>query len=113
MYSIKYSEKAYLSIDDFVNSYKNYFIKLYTDTWIDDENIIINNYIDIWNKLYNNLKFQIENTLNEDKILWIHLDENKNKYIVVSLDNIRIFIYYLEDINLKLRYIEDINFYKK
>lgn len=60
MFSIKYSEKAYLSIDDFVNSYKNYFIKLYTDTWIADENIIINNYIAVWNQLHNNVNLKLK-----------------------------------------------------
>lgn len=113
MYNINYSEQAYLSIDNFVNWYKNYFINLYTDTWIDDEYIIINNYIDVWNKLHNNIKSKIENTLCEDKILWVHIDDKKNKYIVLISDNIRVFVYYLENIKVKHRYIENIIFYKK
>ena len=113
MYSINYSEQAYLSIDNFVNWYKKYFISLYTDTWIDDENIIINNYIEVWNKLHNNIKSKIEHSLNENKILWIHIDDKNNKYIVLNLDNIRIFVYYIEDIKQNIRYLESIIFYKK
>ncbi|MDD3793310.1 MAG: hypothetical protein PHI37_00660 [Candidatus Gracilibacteria bacterium] len=52
MYSIKYSEEAFLFLDSFVNSYKDYFIRLYSDTGIDDEDLIIKNYLDIGNKLY-------------------------------------------------------------
>ncbi len=113
MYNIKYSQEAFLSIDNFINSYKNYFIKLYSDTWIDDEEIIIKNYIDIWDRIYNNIKFKIEEYLKLENILWVHLDEYKNKYLVLILDNIRIFLYYSENLNLRERYIENIIFYKR
>lgn len=113
MFNIKYSYDAYSKLDNFINSYKLSFIKLYSDTGIDDEIIIINNYIEIWNKLYSKIKWKIEEIFYSNIVLWIYLAHNKDKYIICSIDNLRIFVYYSENLKLKERYIENIEFFRR
>ena len=113
MFNIKYSQEAYENLDNFINSYKNVFIKLYTDTWIDDEKIIIQNYIALWNALYTKIKGKIIHILTPDIVLWFSKKGNIEKYCITQIDNIRIFIHYTENVNKKERNIEKLEFHKK
>jgi len=74
MYKIKYSYESYLQIDNFINSYKQYFKKLYLDSWLYDEEVIIKNYYYVWDKLYLKIKTKIENIIWE-KVIWKHLKD--------------------------------------
>lgn len=113
MYSIKYSSKSYKDIDNFINSYKNIFKKLYNDTGIDNEDIIIQNYVNVSNKLYSNIKNKIESIFKEDILLWKRESSDNDIYIIASIDRLRMFIYFSEDNNEKIRFIEEIEFFKK
>jgi len=113
MFKIKYSDEAFINIDDFINSYKNIFKKIYSDTWIYDEDLIISNYCDIWDKLYINIKKNIEKVFKEKILLWQYIKESWNDFIIISINNFRLFVYYKENIDIKVRFIEKIEFYKK
>ncbi len=113
MYKIIYSHKSYIQIDNFINSYKEWFIRMFSDTWIDNEDLIINSYIQIWNNFYKNIIDNIKKTFQVNSILWKHKSEKWETFIIISVNNYRLFIYYKENNNLKERYIESIEFFKK
>jgi hypothetical protein len=113
MYSIKYTHKAYLKIDNFVNSYKSTFIKIYSDTWIEDEKLIIKNYIEVWERFYENIKNKLEDIFTQEIILWKFIDAKQQEHVVLSINNFRMFVYYNEDWKRKERYIDDIEFSRR
>jgi len=112
MFNIIYSDRFYLKLDKFINSYKDIYIDLYSDTWIQDENIIINNYVFLWNSLYNTIIWKIDEKINEKLLLW-RCGNGDNTYFILRLTNFVIFVFYREDNILNERYIEEIEFYKK
>ncbi len=114
MFKLKYTKKSIESLKRFIDSYKNSFIKLIEDSWLIFEDILIQNYIEIWDRLYKNIKESIEKKFEEEVILWIVINEEKNeKYVTISINHFRLFVYYSENIELKERYIENIEFFKK
>jgi len=113
MHNIFYDPKSLESLKSFIDSYKNSFIKLIKDSWLDVEDQLIKNYIIIWNNLYKNIVDKIESSLKEDIILWRSKDENNENYIIVKVNNFRLFVYYSDNTRLKTRYIENIEFFKK
>lgn len=113
MYKIKYSNEAFIQIDNFINSYKNIFKRIYLETWIHDENLIINNYFEIGDKLSKNIKKSIENSFDKELVLWKSIEESKNEFVIISTNNFKLFVYYSYKKDLKERYIENIEFFKK
>lgn len=113
MYKIIYSNKSSLTITNFIDSYKKWFIKLYINSWLSFEDEIINNYIELWNVFYDLIKENIINIFKRDVIFWISEKEYWLLMITIPINNFRLFIYYTENEKLKERYIEDIEFYKK
>ncbi len=110
MYRVSYKEKSIYSLKYFIDSYKNSFIKLIKDSWLEVEDEIIEDYIHIWNNLYKSIIDKVDYTLSNNIILW----RNKTKkFVSLRLNNFRLFIYYTEDIILKSRYVDNIEFFKK
>ena len=112
MYRVEYNKSVIVSLKSFIDSYKNSFIKLIKDWWLDFEDILIQNYTSIWDKLYENIINNIEKKFCEDNILWKNV-ENKQEYLIIIINNFRLFIYYEENISLKERKIYKIKFNKK
>jgi len=69
MYSLEFSDDAIISIRNFIDSYDNIFIKLFTDTWIDNEKLIIEQYKLISKGIYNKMILSINNSLKPEKVL--------------------------------------------
>lgn len=113
MYKIFYSDKSYYQIENFVNIYKTNFQKLYTDTWIESEQMILKNYEELWDKFYSLIKIQITNKFIAEKILWKSETTTWLFMITLSVNNFKLFIHYKEDKKIKERYIENIEIYKK
>lgn len=109
MYNIFYEIKAINSLKSFIYSYKNSFIRMVKDSWLEVEDYLIDNYIKIWDHLYQNIIKEIKNKFEEDLLLW----RNKNNFLILSINNFKLFIYYKEDNELKERYITDIEFFRK
>lgn len=65
MYKIIFSADFHQVIHKFIDSYKNSFLKLFSDTWIYYENQIKQSYIDWSKKFYTDIYYSVENTLKE------------------------------------------------
>jgi hypothetical protein len=110
MYRVLYKEKSLFALKSFIDSYKNSFIKLIKDSWLEVEVEIIENYILIWNNLYKSIIDKVDYSLSKNIILWRNSTQN---FIALKHNSFRLFIYYTEDITLKSRYVENIEFFKK
>ena len=66
MYKVSFTKWAYNAIDEYALHYRKYFEALYQDTWIWEEEKIVNNYIIESEEKY----FQIADTIEER--LWIY-----------------------------------------
>lgn len=86
---------------------------MYTDTWIYDEELICNSYINMWDKFYESILKKINDIFIQETIYWISKTSEELLYTTISINNFRLFVYYSEDKKLKNRYIEDIEFYKR
>ena len=113
MYKIWYSEKSSIKIENFINSYKNNFFKLFFDTWIETELDIIKNYESLWDRFYDSIKSEIRKIFTENTIYWISYTKEWKQFTTISINNFRLFVYYEEIKDEKLRIIEDIEFFRK
>ena len=113
MYKIFISEDAHYLINKFIIYYRSKFLDLYSDTWIEDESLIRNNYIKASKIFKNNIYSNINIILKEKSILGKIPKENSIYIVTFTVGNFRIFIHYKESISLKERYIEDIEFSRK
>jgi hypothetical protein len=113
MFSVVFSEKAYAQLDGFIDSFKWVFVKMYTDTWIFDEALIQNSYIELWDRFNDLIVDNINNTFVQETLFWISKTESGLLFITISINNFRLFVYYSEDRESKIRFIEDIEFFKK
>lgn len=55
MFKVFLSDEVLFLIDNFIDSYRNKFLKRFIDTWIFNENLIRNNYIEISKEFRNNI----------------------------------------------------------
>lgn len=113
MYKVKIEKLAQLKLDRFINWYKRLFINLYSDSWLVNEKAIIENYITIWDELNSLIHKKLNSTLKEELILCKWIKEDWKKYIIIHINNFRLFSYYSENEKMKERYIEDLEIYKK
>ncbi len=112
MYSVVYNEKVIFFLKWFIDSYKNNFIDLIKNWWLFWEEEIINDYISIWDKLYENIKKNIEINLSNGIVYWRHVNKN-NYYVSVTINNFRLFVYYQENTIKKIRKIYKLKVHKK
>ena len=112
MYKIKISDLVFSKVDFFINSFYSTFVKMYTNTWIEDEDLIRKTYIDIWMNFKDLVIKEIFKVFEDEKIFWVW-ELNWFLFITLSIKNYRFFIYFKEDKNKKIRYIEDIKIFKK
>lgn len=113
MFNLFFEDKSIISIKRFINSYKNTFIKMIEDSWLEVEEYLINNYIEIWDKLYQTIIIEVKNTFKQDILLWRSINNESDNYLVININNFRLFVYYKENSSIKERYIIEIEFFKK
>ena len=113
MFSIVFSENAYSQLDWFIDSFKGVFVKMYTDTWIFDEKLIQNSYIELWDRFNDLIVNNINRIFIQETILWISKTEIGLLFTTISINNFRLFVYYTEDKKSKTRFIENIEFFKR
>jgi len=75
MLNIKYSKKAFLSVDNFIIYLKNYYKRIYFDTGIVWEELIVLNYIQKTEKLFDEIIDKIEDTLYK-WVYWVIVESN-------------------------------------
>ena len=114
MYSVKYTKKSLDCLKLFIQSYKNSFIKLINDSGLIVEDILVQNYINIWDRFYENIINKLESILKEERaVLWRLVKENNKTYIIIWINNFKLYVYYEEKIDLCERYIKNIEFFRK
>ena len=67
MYNIKYSKDSFNSINKFIYYLKDYYKKIYFDTWLVDEYKIVSGYLSKTDILLDEIIDTIENTIN----MWV------------------------------------------
>ncbi len=83
MYNIKYTKDSYNSVDKFISYLKEYYKRIYFDTWIVDEYKIVSSYIHKTDILFDEIIDTIENTINM-WVFWLIL-ETKKEYELSKL----------------------------
>lgn len=111
MYNVIFSAKVHTKIHKFIDSYKEVFLKTFTDTWIYYENLIKESYIETSKKFQREIYNSIESNLKE-KIIAKKIIKNSFQTIVLVW-NYRLFVDFEEDNQDKIRFIENIEFNKK
>lgn len=56
---------------------------------------------------------EIKNNFKQDILLWRTINKSSDNYLVININNFRLFVYYKENTNLEERYITEIEFFKK
>lgn len=111
MYSVILSKKVQEKIYEFIKSYKNSFLKLFTDTWIFYEDKIRESYVDSSKKFQREIYIGINEKLKED-IIWKKIETSWYS-CMFTVWNYRLKVIYSENREEKLRIIEDVEFNKK
>lgn len=113
MYKVIFSENAYHKLDSFIDWFSSTFVKMYTDTGIYDEKLILNSYIELWDKFNDLIVDKINDIFIQEKIYWTSQTSSNLISTTISINNFRLFVYYSEDKNSQSRFIEDIEFFRK
>ena len=113
MYRIIYSQESRDQLDIFINSYKWIFTKLFIDFWIQDVELIISNYENIWDNFYTIIRDRIWTKIATEKVLWRKMNWENNYSLIFKERNFLIIVDYTEDTETKTRYIENIIFTRK
>lgn len=101
MYKIKYNLKVQTYLSEYIKYYRKYYEELYSDTWLWNEEQIIDWYIKESENRKQSIIELIEKYLSVDEVLWKTLENTlflkwKTKYI---------FIEWKDNIKTKTRYI--------
>ena len=96
MYKIFYNDEALLNVDNFVEYLEKYYKNIYFDTWLVNEEQIISWYIIQTEKLFDELIFAIDSSI-EKWYLWnifeTKVDYEKSRLIInVRSYNIKVLI---------------------
>ena len=113
MFKIIFEKEAELMIDIFLEWYKNSFKRLYTDTWIENEYIFHNWYIENAIKIKEEIREKIRYYLLDDEVIWYRLYPNWEKSIKIYLKSFMLEVFFEEDIEEKIRFIEKIKINRK
>ena len=113
MFNVIFSRKSELKIEKFILSYKNNFLSLFSDTWIYNEEIIIQNYINLSNNFHKEILDKIENYLSNSQVYWYKVINQRLKWIYIKIKSFLIFVEYEEKRRSKIRIVKNIIFNKK
>lgn len=115
MYSLKISLKAKKTVENYVITYRDAFLDLYTDTglWY-AETIIKEQYLIGADTLRAVLHESISKRLQADTILGYSYNEKEDIYLVTtSVGKRRVFLEYTENAKQKTRVLKDISIVRK
>jgi len=113
MYKIIYEKKSELMVDIFLESYRNAFKRLYSDTWIENEFIFHNGYTENAILIKEEIRTKIKKYLVDKNVFWYKLYENWEKSIKIFLKSFMLEVFFEEDMDEKVRFIEEIKINKK
>jgi len=101
MYEVKLSEKAYEKLENFVESYKSIFEKLYEDTWLENIDEIVDLYYISAIALKNTFLHLVEKSLKQEVVACV------GDKIIPFYKGYRLEIFYSEIENTRI--VENIN----
>ncbi len=110
MFRVKFSKQTECIIEKFIDSYKNKYLKTFTDTWLYYEDLIRENYINNSKRFKKEIFDWIENKLKET-IVWKKSLGKDIFSTIISVWQIKVNIIYKEKVNDKLRLINKIKFF--
>lgn len=103
MYKIYYDQEFYDDMENFSNYLRDYYLKLYTDTGIIDESIILNSYDQSINLLQKQIFDDIERFC-KTWLLWRmvlnDINDEENWHFYISINSYQVKIDYLLNKNL-------------
>ncbi len=112
MYKIIKSENFRNQVNDFTERFLSKYIDLFSDTGIENEILIQNNYIEASSNLHRDILTKVDEIFSSE-ILPKRVWESGKLSCVVFVGNFRLFIDYTEDKEEQIRYIENIKFSRK
>ncbi len=111
MYRLEFEEKFSKKMDTFLESYRNIFKRLYLDSWIEDEDLLIKTYLENAEAIEKSIYSKIDDILIPDFVWYKILDWKKS--IKIFLKSFILEVFYQEDTQEKIRFIENIEINKK
>jgi hypothetical protein len=111
MFYIILSNKVKENIILFIDSYKNTFIKTFSDTWIFYEDIIRENYIKNSRNFYIDILDWIDNFLQKENIYWYTPITKNKSSIFLKIHNYKLKLFYISDNIKKVRRVYKIEFH--
>ena len=113
MFKTDFSKKFTDAVIHFTDVFHRKNIEQFIDSWITNEDVIIESY-QLFAKNLRNMIFQkVWNYFSHDIIAKSISQENSQSFSIITIHTLRAFVYYSEDINSRTRYIEDIEFFRK
>ena len=113
MYSVTLTEEVHISIKSFINSYRNTFLELFSDTGIFDETLIREHYIKSSESFQIEIFNLIEDHLKTEVVFWRKKISDNLFESISQVWNYRLFLQYSEDTKNQIRYLESIELHKK
>ncbi len=113
MHNFTITKKVINKIDKFIKWYLDNFLDLFEDSWIDNIELIEQNYLKTSEEFENKIYDSIENIFWGQKIISYKILQNKNFEITIIIWNYRFFVEYFEDTKQEIRIIKNINIFKK
>jgi hypothetical protein len=114
MYKVVFENLVYNKIDKFIDWYTNIFLKMFNDTWIYNEYLIVDEYRKRSIKLNEEIYNSIFSKLSSDVILWCKKLNNQDEFkSIIFVWNFMIIISYKNQEFLKTRLVYDITFHKR
>jgi len=112
MFKINYDELFHYSLEKFITSYRNSFSYLYEDSWLEDEELMREHFVNVSIKLREKIYFKIKDIFSKNEIYWYSIN-NWVKTFRFYIWNFQYKIFFEENKEEKIRFIEDIKINKK
>ena len=113
MYRVVISNKAYSKIKELIDNFKLIYLQRFSNTWIYNEEIIVQEYLKKAEKIQELIFDKIENYCSDKKIYWSSCYKNELKYFFIKDQFIKMKVFYIEDNKNYIREIHNIEFTRK
>ena len=111
--NVKTKESVYIKIENFISSYFRVSLSLFDNSWIYNEYIIRQNYIETSNNLREDILSSIHKVFTDEIIIYKKINKKYYTSTIIQLKNRNLFVYYSEDKEQKIRFVEDIEFNRR
>ena len=113
MYKVILSDEFWSRLEKFIRSYSLIFEKLYTDTWIENEHIIVENYKRTAEQFKKEILKELFQAFSEKLVFGRKINSDNTFSFILYERSFVVIIHYTEDTHTQTRYLETILFTKK